>query len=98
MCLSRATIRPIVQIDGEAGFCQEFLDDVVVSTDDVIGEVNHGWVVAQTMLVYERGAGQVSLQGPPGGMDCWWYPPSFADDASPPAKPPAATAMQARRG
>jgi alkylation response protein AidB-like acyl-CoA dehydrogenase len=53
------TIRPIVQIDGEAGFCQEFLDDVVVSTDDVIGEVNQGWTVAQTMLVYERGAGQI---------------------------------------
>lgn len=52
------TIRPIVQIDGEAGFCQEFLDDVVVSADDVIGEVNQGWAVAQTMLVYERGAGQ----------------------------------------
>lgn len=52
------TIRPIVQIDGEAGFCQEFLDDVVVSADDVIGEVNQGWAVAQTMLVYERGGGQ----------------------------------------
>jgi alkylation response protein AidB-like acyl-CoA dehydrogenase len=53
------TIRPIVQIDGEAGFCQEFLDDVAVSTDDIIGEVNQGWAVAQTMLVYERGAGQM---------------------------------------
>jgi alkylation response protein AidB-like acyl-CoA dehydrogenase len=52
------TIRPIVQIDGEAGFCQEFLDDVVVSADDIIGEVNKGWAVAQTMLVYERGGGQ----------------------------------------
>ncbi len=26
--------------------------------DDIIGEVNKGWAVAQTMLVYERGAGQ----------------------------------------
>jgi alkylation response protein AidB-like acyl-CoA dehydrogenase len=51
------TIRAIVQINGAAGFCEEFLDDVEVTDDDVIGEVNKGWTVAQTMLVYERGAG-----------------------------------------
>jgi len=51
------TIRTIVQINGAAGFCEEFLDDVEVTDDDIIGEVNMGWTVAQTMLVYERGAG-----------------------------------------
>jgi alkylation response protein AidB-like acyl-CoA dehydrogenase len=51
------TVRPIIQINGGAGFCQEFLDDVEVTDDDIIGEVNRGWAVAQTMLVYERGAG-----------------------------------------
>jgi alkylation response protein AidB-like acyl-CoA dehydrogenase len=51
------TIAPIVQINGAAGFCEEFLDDVEVTDDDIIGEVNRGWTVAQTMLVYERGAG-----------------------------------------
>jgi alkylation response protein AidB-like acyl-CoA dehydrogenase len=51
------TIRQIPQIDGAAGFCEEFLDDVVVTDEDIIGEVNQGWSVAQTMLVYERGAG-----------------------------------------
>ena len=51
------TIRTILQINGAAGFCQEFLDDVEVTDDDIIGEVNKGWTVAQTMLVYERGAG-----------------------------------------
>jgi len=51
------TIRTIMQINGAAGFCQEFLDDVEVNHDDIIGEVNKGWAVAQTMLVYERGAG-----------------------------------------
>ena len=51
------TIRTIVQINGAAGFCEEFLDDVEVTDDDIIGEVNRGWTVAQTMLVYERGAG-----------------------------------------
>jgi alkylation response protein AidB-like acyl-CoA dehydrogenase len=54
------TIRPIVQINGAAGFCEEFLDDVEVTDDDIIGEVNRGWTVAQTMLVYERGAGDAA--------------------------------------
>jgi alkylation response protein AidB-like acyl-CoA dehydrogenase len=53
------TIRQIVQIDGTAGFCEEFLDNVAVTGADLIGEVNHGWSVAQTMLVYERGAGEM---------------------------------------
>jgi alkylation response protein AidB-like acyl-CoA dehydrogenase len=54
------TIRPIVQINGATGFCEEFLDDVEVTDDDIIGEVNRGWTVAQTMLVYERGAGDAA--------------------------------------
>jgi alkylation response protein AidB-like acyl-CoA dehydrogenase len=52
------TIRQITQINGNAEFCEEFLDDVVVTNDDIIGEVNRGWSVTQTMLVYERGAGE----------------------------------------
>lgn len=51
------TIRNVVQINGTAGFCEEFLDDVVVTEDDIIGELNRGWAVAQTMLVYERSVG-----------------------------------------
>jgi alkylation response protein AidB-like acyl-CoA dehydrogenase len=50
-------VRPIRQINGASGFCESFIDDVVVTDDDLIGEVNQGWSVAQTMLVYERGAG-----------------------------------------
>ena len=59
-------VRQITQINGDAEFCEEFLDDVVVTSDDLIGEVNHGWAVTQTMLVYERGAGEsnVSLMEP----------------------------------
>lgn len=52
------TVRPIRQINGQTGFCESFLDDVAVAGDAVIGEVNQGWSVAQTMLVYERGAGE----------------------------------------
>ena len=52
------TIRPIVLVDGNAGFCEETLEDVVVTPEDIIGQVNDGWSVAQTMLVYERRAGE----------------------------------------
>ncbi len=53
------TIRQIRQINGNAEFCEEFLDEVEVGDDDIIGEVNRGWSVTQTMLVYERGAGEM---------------------------------------
>ena len=51
-------IRPITMAAGATGFCQEFLDGVVVPDGQMIGELNQGWTVTQTMLVYERGAGQ----------------------------------------
>jgi alkylation response protein AidB-like acyl-CoA dehydrogenase len=54
------TIRPIREINGGTEFCEEFFDDVELTDDDVIGEVNHGWSVAQTMLVHERGGGSLS--------------------------------------
>ena len=54
------TINQIEQINGDAEFCEEFLDEVEVTDADTIGEVNRGWAVTQTMLVYERGAGDGS--------------------------------------
>jgi alkylation response protein AidB-like acyl-CoA dehydrogenase len=51
------TVQPITEINGDAEFCQEFFDDVELTDDDVIGEVNQGWRIAQTMLVFERGGG-----------------------------------------
>jgi alkylation response protein AidB-like acyl-CoA dehydrogenase len=58
MTADGVSVRPIVLVDGNAGFCEETIDDVVVSDDDIIGQVNDGWSVAQTMLVYERRAGE----------------------------------------
>ena len=52
----RVTVRPIREINGSTEFCEEFLDDVVVSDDMVIGDVNGGWPVANTMLAFERTA------------------------------------------
>jgi alkylation response protein AidB-like acyl-CoA dehydrogenase len=53
----RVTVRPIREINGSAEFCEEFLDDLTVGDDMVIGEVNGGWPIANTMLGFERGAG-----------------------------------------
>jgi alkylation response protein AidB-like acyl-CoA dehydrogenase len=67
-------IQPIREINGDTEFCQEFLDDVELSDDDVIGDVDGGWVVAQTMLVFERGAG-----APPSSAR-YGVKPGFAPD------------------
>jgi alkylation response protein AidB-like acyl-CoA dehydrogenase len=53
----RVTVRPIREINGSSEFCEEFLDDVVVGDDMVIGDVNGGWPIANAMLAFERGAG-----------------------------------------
>ena len=52
------TVQPIKEINGEAEFCQEFLDEVEIPENEIIGEVNEGWAVTQTMLLFERSAGQ----------------------------------------
>ena len=49
------TVRPIREINGSSEFCEEFLDDVVVGDDMVIGEVDGGWPIANFMLAVERG-------------------------------------------
>jgi alkylation response protein AidB-like acyl-CoA dehydrogenase len=50
------TIRPIREINGGAEFCEEFLDEVRIPADHVIGEVNGGWALASTLLAFERRA------------------------------------------
>jgi len=50
------TVEQIRLASGGAEFCQEFLDDVVVPADGVVGEVNDGWTVASRLLVHERNA------------------------------------------
>src|SRR5690606_37779969 len=43
---------------------EEFLDDVAVGDDMVIGGVNEGWPVANTMLNAERSGGAGTGHGP----------------------------------
>jgi alkylation response protein AidB-like acyl-CoA dehydrogenase len=59
----RVTVRPVRQINGSMEFCEEFLDDVLLGDDDVIGPVNGGWAVANSMLVFERGIGHDEVPG-----------------------------------
>ncbi|AKK25468.1 acyl-CoA dehydrogenase family protein [Mycobacterium sp. EPa45] len=48
------TLRRIEQVNGSREFCEEFLDDVDVGEDAVLGEVNNGWAVATRQLFHER--------------------------------------------
>jgi alkylation response protein AidB-like acyl-CoA dehydrogenase len=55
------TVKPLREITGDIEFCEEMIDDVVVPDAERIGEVNDGWSVAQTALLYEREASSGSL-------------------------------------
>ena len=47
-------IRPIKQINGESDFCEDFLIDVMVPADCMIGEENDGWTVVRGLLEIEH--------------------------------------------
>jgi alkylation response protein AidB-like acyl-CoA dehydrogenase len=55
------TVRPIAQLDGDAGFAELFLDDVFVPDADVLGAPGDGWRVAMSTAGNERG---LSLRSP----------------------------------
>jgi alkylation response protein AidB-like acyl-CoA dehydrogenase len=48
------TVRPLAHMLGEAEFNEVFLDDVFLSDDAVVGEVDGGWKVAMGTLSFER--------------------------------------------
>jgi alkylation response protein AidB-like acyl-CoA dehydrogenase len=48
------TVRGLRQISGEAEFNEVFFDDVRLSADAVVGQVNDGWRTALTTLMFER--------------------------------------------
>jgi alkylation response protein AidB-like acyl-CoA dehydrogenase len=48
------TVRPLVQITGDAGFNEVFFEDVRVPRANLVGELNRGWHVANATLAHER--------------------------------------------
>src|SRR5512144_3049511 len=48
------TVAPLEMLNGELEFAEVFFDDVVVSADRMLGELNGGWAVAMSILPYER--------------------------------------------
>src|SRR5262249_3075398 len=49
------TLRPLAQMTGESGFNQMFFDNVRVPRENLVGELNRGWYIAQDTLGFERG-------------------------------------------
>ena len=50
------TVRPLVQMTGDRGFNEVFFEDVRVPKKNLVGEMDNGWLVALTSLMYERRA------------------------------------------
>ncbi len=48
-------VRPIRMLSGESEFNEVFFDGARTSVANVVGPVDNGWVVAQTLLGHERG-------------------------------------------
>ena len=53
-------MRPLVQITGDAGFNEVFIEEARVPADNVVGAVDNGWRVAITTLTHERGRARPS--------------------------------------
>lgn len=56
------TIKPTVQITGEAEFSEVFFDGVEVPGENLVGGINQGWMVAMTILMHERGTSAIGYQ------------------------------------
>jgi alkylation response protein AidB-like acyl-CoA dehydrogenase len=48
-------IRRIATLTGDREFCEVFFTDARTDVDNVVGDVNEGWAVANTLLGFERG-------------------------------------------
>jgi len=53
-------VRPLKQISGSSEFSEVFFSHVRIPRENLIGELNVGWQIAQTTLSYERGGNTLS--------------------------------------
>jgi alkylation response protein AidB-like acyl-CoA dehydrogenase len=49
------SVRPLKQMTGSEEFNEVFLDSVRIPAENLVGEPNRGWEIAQTTLSHERG-------------------------------------------
>ena len=49
-----STVRPIVDLTGDAHFNEVFFDDVLLADDALIGEEGDGWAQVNAELAFER--------------------------------------------
>ncbi|QII07315.1 acyl-CoA dehydrogenase [Rhodococcoides fascians A25f] len=54
MSLPGVDIRPLREMTGTSDFNEVFLDDVVLTPDALVGQLNQGWTVANSSLSHER--------------------------------------------
>ena len=54
MASEGVSTKPILLISGYSPFCETFFDDVKVSKENLVGELNKGWDVAKYLLGHER--------------------------------------------
>jgi alkylation response protein AidB-like acyl-CoA dehydrogenase len=57
-------VRPLHQMNDAHGFNEVFFTDARVSNERIVGQLNGGWSVALTTLMYERGGGAVPSAHP----------------------------------
>jgi alkylation response protein AidB-like acyl-CoA dehydrogenase len=62
MAAAGVTVRPLVQITGQAEFGEIFFADVRIPVTNRLGGEGEGWKVAMTTLLHERGTLGASLQ------------------------------------
>ena len=48
------SVRPLIQMTGDAGFNEVFFENVRVPRHNLVGELNQGWLVANATLAHER--------------------------------------------
>jgi len=54
-------MRPITNIAGQDHFYEVFFTDATCPKDNVLGGVNNGWAVGNTLLGFERGVGATTM-------------------------------------